>query len=249
MFGGSLARHGIAWVDFGGFRWKLNLANPTHRWLVYREYEELAVSWLLQRILLPDSVVVDSGANIGQMVLMYLWNGPPARVFAFEPTPAAREWLEECVAENSLRSVHVSSVALGETARSARLIAHDFGFKEGAQNQVADGGEGLEIEITTLDAVAVAQKLESIRFWKLDTEGHELPALKGAVGILERAAIDYLYVETADAGPAICAFLEARGYAPVTLQLDRRLTTAEACARFTNLFVSPRVAQMECKLR
>ncbi len=67
----SLARRGTAWVAFGDLRWKLNLANATHRWLVYGEYEEPALRQLLKRVLDSKSVIVDSGANIGQMVLMY----------------------------------------------------------------------------------------------------------------------------------------------------------------------------------
>jgi hypothetical protein len=67
FWGSSLARHGTTWVDFGKLRWKLNLANDTHRWLVYGEYEEPGVRQLLERMLDARSVIIDSGANIGQM--------------------------------------------------------------------------------------------------------------------------------------------------------------------------------------
>ena len=248
LWGKSLAHHGITWVDFGDLRWKLNLANDTHRWLLYGEYEEPGVRTLLERVLNDDAVVIDSGANIGQMVLMYLRCGSPAQIHAFEPTPPARAWLEDCVAQNRLDSVFVSALALGDQAGQAVLVDHDFRHKEGAQNRVSVSGDGLPIAVTTLDAYGNAHEIDRIRFWKLDTEGHELPALQGAHGLLRRAAIDYLYVETADAGIAIAEFLSQFGYVAVPLALNRLVTDAEVAAKFTNVFVSSRIAREECRL-
>ena len=248
LWGKSLARYGTTWVDFGDVRWKLNLANDTHRWLVYGEYEEPGVRRLLVRVLEAKSIVVDSGANIGQMVLMALRYGPPAMIHAFEPTPEARGWLEECGAVNAFSNVSVSPSALGERAGAALLKIHDFGFKEGAKNHVTESDQGIPIEITTLDAHAAAYGIERIRFWKLDTEGYELPALRGAQALLQQSAIDYLYLETGSAGEEIAELLAKYRYVPVGLALDRVLSGAEVRARFTNVFVSDRVARAECGL-
>ena len=79
LFGRALDVHGIAWVRTAvGPVWKLDLANVTHRWIVYGYYEGPELwRWLLaQRGAVRT--IVDSGANIGQMVLMYLRFGPPA---------------------------------------------------------------------------------------------------------------------------------------------------------------------------
>ncbi len=248
LFGRALARHCITWVDFGDLRWKLNLANGTHRWLVYGEYEEPGVRLLLERVIDEKSIIVDSGANIGQMVVMYLRSSSAEAIHAFEPTPMARAWLEECVAANGLGSVFVSPLALGEAAGTANLVDHDFQHKEGAQNRLTASDDGLPIEVTTLDAYAESHGIKHIRFWKLDTEGHELPALVGARSLLQRAAIDYLYVETAGDGDAIAELLAKYRYVPVGLALDRVLSRAEVRARFTNVFVSDRVARAECGL-
>ena len=69
LFGAALARRGVAWVPVRtGLRWKLDLRNPTHRWIVYGYYDPAFLKWA-ERRLTPASVVVDSGANIGQTVL------------------------------------------------------------------------------------------------------------------------------------------------------------------------------------
>ena len=46
------------------------------------------------------------------------------------------------------------------------------------------------VQVTTLDALAEKHSLSHIAFLKLDLEGHELEALKGAKELLERKAID-----------------------------------------------------------
>ena len=246
LWGGSLGRRGTTWVDFGTLRWKLNLANDTHRWLVYGEYEEPALRRLLERVIDARSAVIDSGANIGQMILMYLRCGAPASIHAFEPTPAARNWLMECIEANQLRHIAISPLALGETPGWATLIENDFNQKEGAQNRIEASDTGLSIEVTTLDTYAAAQGVDRVRFWKLDTEGHELPALLGARLLLQREAIDYLYVETAEAGEAIFEELTRSRYVATTLSLDRVLDVKEVRANFTNVFASPGIAREEC---
>ena len=248
LWGNSLSRHRTTWVDFGDVRWKLNLANDTHRWLVFGEYEEPGVRRLLERVLDSQSVIIDSGANIGQMVMMYLRSSSPVMIHAFEPTPMARSWLEECVAGNELGNVIVSPLALGAGAGTANLVEHDFQHKEGAQNRLTASGDGLSIEVITLDAYAEAHGIEHVRFWKLDMEGYELSALRGAQALLQHAAIDYIYVETGSAGEAIAEYLTQFGYIAVPLGIGRVLSRAEVRARFTNVFVSDRVAREECCL-
>ena len=125
----ALAKRGIAWVAFDKLTWKLNLANDTHRWLVYGEYELPTLRRLLERIIRSDSIVIDSGANIGQMVLLILLCGSPAKIHAFEPTAEARIWLEKCIAHNALENVIVSSLALGDQDGAANFMTGDFRFK------------------------------------------------------------------------------------------------------------------------
>ncbi|MBS0656725.1 MAG: FkbM family methyltransferase [Verrucomicrobia bacterium] len=245
VFARQLARRGLCWVDFGRYRWKLNLANATHRWLAYGEYEEPGLRALLRQLLEPGSVVVDSGANIGQMILMYLLYGEAARIHAFEPTPAARGWLEECLVANGESRVTVAPVALGAQPGRSRLLTFAFDFKEGAKNCVAAeavGERAIDIEIVPLDQFANHSGIQRIRFWKLDTEGHELPALQGATDLLTASAIDCLYIETGDQGGPIYDLLARHRYVATDVTLRRVLTRAEVVASFTNFFVGPSLA-------
>jgi hypothetical protein len=65
VFGKTIARSGICWVKTGAtIPWKLDLANPTHRWIVYGKYEGSAFLNWAKRFLPANAIVVDSGANI-----------------------------------------------------------------------------------------------------------------------------------------------------------------------------------------
>ena len=65
--------------------------------------------------------IVDSGANIGQTVLYFATLLPRARILAYEPGRAARQWLEEGVAANGLRQVAVHAAGLGASPQNAFL--------------------------------------------------------------------------------------------------------------------------------
>jgi hypothetical protein len=105
---------GICWVKTGsGLVWKLDLANATHRWIVYGKYEGAAFLNWAKNYLSADSVVIDSGASIGQM-LMYLsqWI-PQGKLLAFEPGKQAREWLTDCLQVNPDLPVEICPYGLG----------------------------------------------------------------------------------------------------------------------------------------
>src|SRR5437016_10695541 len=93
--------------------WKLDLPNPTQRWNVYGKYEGSAFLNWAKRFLTPRAIVVDSGANIGQMVLYLAQWARQGKVLAFEPGCKQADWLEECLAVHSHLPVEVVRRGLG----------------------------------------------------------------------------------------------------------------------------------------
>lgn len=213
LFGSALSAHGIGWIETGaGIPWKLDLANPTHRWIVYGKYEGSAfLNWA--RAFLPaDGVVVDSGANIGQMLLYLAQWVPRGRVLAFEPGKEQAQWLAECLRLHDGLPVELITCGLG--ALPAKLFLRNPGTAEihGAWNQVSED-EGEPIEIARLDDELASRSICHVDLWKLDVEGYEVPALKGAVKLLENQKIKALYVElTGENGYRISEFLYEFGY-------------------------------------
>lgn len=224
MFGRSLAAQGVAWVrTAAGPVWKLDLGNHTHRWIVYGYYEGPALWRWIRRHSSGIRTIVDSGANIGQTVLNFAVHVPSARILAFEPGSAARNWLAEGVAANALHQVEILSAGLGAAASSARLAAAGDADRHGAWNKVS-ATDGEPIVLTTLDAELHHRAIHVLDLWKLDLEGYEPQALAGAARSIAGQRIRAVYVEIAgDNGRQSLEFLTQHGYTPHRILPSGRL--------------------------
>jgi len=235
IFGRSLAASGICWVPTApGPVWKLDLANQTHRWIVYGYYEGPAF-WLWLRGHHADiRTIVDSGANIGQTVLYFAALTPAARVLAYEPGTAARAWLAEGVAANNFRNVIVEAAGLGITPGTAHLAADGAADRHGSWNKVS-ATEGEPITIATLDDELARHGIGTLDLWKLDMEGYELQALRGATAALAAGRIRFIYIEAAgEVGKETLALLTSHGYRVHGIAGSGQLTTWHPSHNYEN---------------
>jgi FkbM family methyltransferase len=182
---------------------------------------------------------VDSGANIGQTVLYFATYLPGSRILAYEPGRAARAWLEECVAANGFRGVRVEASGLGSSAGQARLGTVGGPGLHGAWNQIAASG-GDAISIVSLDAEMKRLGLESVDLWKLDVEGYELEALRGAAGALAAGRVRALFMELGESESESTALLSSFGYTGWCLRNSGRPAPLRGHTRWGNgLFLAP----------
>lgn len=213
IYGASLHAAGVTWVRTApGLCWKLDLSNPTHRWMVYGSYEGPGF-WRWFRRQPPPALIVDSGANIGQTVVYFSCYAPAATILAFEPGDAARAWLAECVSANTLGRVHIHSAALGAEPGGAFLDDNLDSTQHGSWNHVS-ATTGSPITVTTLDDALAAHGPGEVSLWKLDLEGYELSALRGASRSLAARRIGAIHMEVSGAADsrASCDLLNAHGY-------------------------------------
>lgn len=195
IYGTTLEKHGVCWIKTGGsIVWKLDLSNPTHRWIVYGKYEGASFLNWAKSFIPRDGVVVDSGANIGQMLLYISQWIPNGRLLAFEPDKEAIAWLKECLNVNSYLPVELIEVGLGHESNQLYLKKLGQDYHHGAQNQISET-EGYPIEIATLSEQFTSKSLSHIDLWILDIEGYEIPALQGASKLLQDRLIRALYIE------------------------------------------------------
>ncbi len=176
----------------GGARVRADLRTPHGRRLYAYGFCEPAAAAMLS-LLRPGDVVIDGGANIGLFTLMAAGRvGGDGHVVACEPSPTTMALLRENVAFNGYGWVDLREVALAE--RPGRLQMRVFGAGSGhssfAPEDSASGSE-VEVEVATLDEVA-GDLLDRTSLVKLDVEGAELLALKGAPRLLERARPDFI---------------------------------------------------------
>jgi FkbM family methyltransferase len=135
----------------------------------------------------PGTVVIDGGAQLGYLTLRLARAvGAAGQVHAFEPDPRAVPMLREHVVSNQLPWVTVNESGLLDRACSVDLaLPAVLGWASvipGAWNAEATA----RVPMTTLDVYVSEHRIEpeEISLIKLDLEGAELDALRGARGTL-----------------------------------------------------------------
>lgn len=210
LYGKTLLKFGECWVQAAnGVIWKLDMSDGSSRWIVYGDYEgRNQMSWIRQW-LVNGGVVIDSGANIGQMTLYF---GPLSgvKVLAFEPFSYAADWLAECL--NNYPNWNVDIVRLGLSDSKSTIPVQIDGPRTTARMDwyKSQDLKVTSIEVDRLDDVLFYRSVEKVRLWKLDVEGHELPALQGAVKMLSEKRIEGILIETSE--KQVVEFLEQHGY-------------------------------------
>lgn len=219
LYGGYLSRVGVAWVKTAnGPVWKLDLRSGPHRWIVYGDYGGPTFIRWARHWLRTGGVVVDSGANIGQTVL-YFAALDNTTVYAFEPNGESVVWLEECLREQRGWNVEVVRQGLSDSPNQLSLLVPDFAGEHGAQGTLHTEWYGdqkremVPIVVDRLDTFVEERNISTIRLWKLDVEGWELNALRGAEKSFRRKAIDAVVVELHPANSeAVGEFIKSCGY-------------------------------------
>jgi FkbM family methyltransferase len=214
IWGSPLARRKIVWIETaGGVVWKLDLANPTHRWLVYGDYQGTHLRNWCTRHLSHHPTLIVSGANIGQMIASLHPRLHCSRILAFEPDPEALKWLGECAARHPEIPLEISPSGLGEKSGTAPWKHADWNHSHGSQSRIDPSGEG-RVPITRLDEALAQRQWPHTDLWILDIEGGELDALHGAGTLLKEHRIGALYMEV-DPSPSSrnsVTYLESLGY-------------------------------------
>lgn len=128
-------------------------------------------------------VAFDLGANLGDWALTVNSLAPECRVHCFEPSPRTVRTLRTNLAGRENLTVH----HLGVGDREGMLAFHDYGdgsvmssflSREGSTGERAE--RVIDVPIGTLDAFLEAHSIASVDYAKIDTEGYEMPILRGA---------------------------------------------------------------------
>lgn len=141
-------------------------------------------SALIQKLLKPGDCFVDVGANIGYFSLLAAkLVGPEGKVFAFEANARTHALLLENLARNDARQVAPQWLAVGEQSGHAIIHHYEPGNAGGDVARLADGGDTKNrVRMERLDEVLAGTPIALI---KLDIEGGEAKALRGASGLLD----------------------------------------------------------------
>ncbi len=180
----------VSWID--GIKLDLRMGTDIAR-LVFRagEIDPNEFSFLAD-VLKPGMCVVDVGANEGLFTLFFRKRvGPGGRVIALEPSERELIHLKRNLRINRFLDVDVVPLAVGDHVGRARLSLAEAGHA--GHNALGTPAapwvsvvDQVEVEVSTLDTLSDARNWPRIDLIKMDIEGSELRALRGADRLLAR---------------------------------------------------------------
>lgn len=141
-------------------------------------------------IRLPENgIVFDVGANVGIMALQFARAVPKGRVYAFEPTHYAFERMKRNLSLNqSISNIRVVQTFVSrQSTRSHHLKAYASWKVDGkttGDTHPVHGGTAMatgNVPAISLDDFCKTENISRLDFIKIDTDGHEMEVLAGAV--------------------------------------------------------------------
>ena len=152
----------------------------------FETYLEIHVyNGYFEEFLKEGMIVVDIGAHTGIYTTLAAQKiGQSGKVVAVEPVKENYEQLIKNIELNNFKNVILKKTALSDHSGSEKLYIsphsnnHSLMFKE-SENAY------LEVPVDTLDNLLKKLNLTSVDVIKIDTEGAEVPILKGAERTLE----------------------------------------------------------------
>lgn len=238
---------------------KITLALDEHMssQIFWYGYYSRDILFVLDRILKPGMVVVDIGSNIGEITLFAAKHvGRSGRVYAFEAGADIADRLKSNVAQNDFSQVVIVPQGVSDHVGSAPIFGSIGVFSDGSRNTGLATLYASEtrsrvintIPLTTLDVYFQEAAPDRIDVMKIDIEGAELPALRGARRVLKRYC-PWLIIEVqaetcATAGYAhrdILSFLTDFGYRfeIIGRKGKMRPVTVDTLGRFQNVLCLP----------
>ncbi len=214
----------------------LDLSDPAQFAIVRNaNFEVGAVSAMLGLVRAGDAVI-DVGANWGYFSCLAACAAPDGVVLAVEPHPVAYARLLETIRRNRLANVRpVRAALLDAVDKTVELVRPVY--RQTTSTYVRASPTGMPT--TTLDQLAEALGIRSVRLVKIDTEGAELPILRGGRRLLAEqrpfiiAELSSYAKRFAYSARDVFEYLDSQGYSNVYALADSEnlvsITTPGEC--------------------
>ena len=147
-------------------------------------------------------LILDVGANVGQSALWFRQLFPQATIHSFEPFPDSFTKLVAAVGDRPNHCLH--PLAAAETSQRLQLHANAdattnslLASTRAGEKMVPSlvGRDRVPVEAIRLDDFCQQHHITNIDLLKLDIQGGEAMALRGATGLLKRGEIRVVFTE------------------------------------------------------
>lgn len=145
------------------------------------------------------ATVLDIGANIGSISIPLARKRKDIRIVCVEASPFVFEYLKKNIELNQLQSqIQIHNIAISDTDDIQLPFYSDPGsFGKGSLSPVFTN-EAVMVNGISLDSFIKKNHLENIGFIKIDIEGYEYFAFKGASQLLKRSDRPMILLEFVD---------------------------------------------------
>jgi FkbM family methyltransferase len=191
----------MAMLKHGQFKMTCDLSEMLQRQFyffgTYFLEEEILRCWTVAAK--RAKVIFDIGANAGIYSLAALAVRPDAVVHAFEPTPEIAGRLRATARLNALDHLQVHQAAVSRKNGTATLnrFRGDFDTNEGmnfiSEDEVDSQKE--KVDTLSLDSFSRDHSIAKVDLLKIDVQGHEHVALKGAEQLIRAGRIETIFME------------------------------------------------------
>jgi len=232
----------------GNLKLKIDPSRSMGAAIYWTGFHELHEFLFLHKFLKKEMIAVDIGANLGEYTLFMAKRLTRGKVLSFEPMRSIRDVLAENIMLNGLTNVSVIGVGLSD--REHFLQIHEVDNVHEGLNTFYLGDRKSknfqEVPLKTLDSQIELLSVNKIDFIKIDVEGSELPALKGAVNSIRKWR-PYVMVEINDLTYKAAGYLKEEvgfffkelNYTPCTLTKQGDLVTVTTLPSFGNIIYVP----------
>ena len=154
--------------------------------------------------IVPDAkIIFDVGAYKGGVTATFLNAFPQAKIYSFEPNPvfyaeilANSGNIHRLKAENLAIADQVGRASFHEYSQSqtSSLLEMDPGYLKYLSEGFRNCGT-IDVATITIDKYCEVEGIPAIDLLKLDIQGNELRAFRGAANLLEKKAVRAIYCE------------------------------------------------------
>ena len=203
----SVVLHGVG----QGLRFN---ASASHSGFILGHHEP-EVQKLLAEFLKPGMVCYDAGANVGFFAAIAArLVGPSGTVVCFEPLPDNAHQIAHNIQLNGFRNVVIRPEALGGSNRTETFHTSaepTWGTLSSVGKLPDHASDRILVQVATLDSLLEDGGLAGPDLVKIDIEGAEAEALRGAAATLKRYC-PLLIIELHGTNDAVLRVLDEFGY-------------------------------------
>jgi len=184
-------------LTYAGYAQKsiLNWGNDT------KTGEKFVREIIVKKFISEKPVFFDVGSNVGEYSIALKREYPNAKIYSFEASANTyKKILPEARKEN------ITFLNIGLSSKIGTMTIYDYKMDTWNQHaslykdvikDIHNSDEYIQEEVAmdTLDNFCIKNKIETIDFLKIDTEGSELEVLKGAKDLIESNKIKIIQFE------------------------------------------------------